>query len=102
MNSIFIICLFVLVCVVCFLVYKLYQFSLIILKIEESIEDCLDILNERYSSVSKILQKEVFFDSVEVRQVIADIKASQEAIITVANILTKDMEEINEIEDQES
>jgi hypothetical protein len=99
MDSIFIICLFVLVFVICFLAYKLYQFSLIILRIEDSIEDCLDILNERYSNVSKILQKEVFFDSIEVRQVIADIKASQEAILTVANILTEEMEETNEIED---
>jgi hypothetical protein len=99
MDSIFIICLFVLVFIICFLAYKLYQFSLIILRIEDSIEDCLDILNERYSSVSKILQKEVFFDSIEVRQVIADIKASQEAILTVANILTEEMEETNEIED---
>jgi hypothetical protein len=99
MDSIFIICLFVLVFVICFLAYKLYQFSLIILRIEDSIEDCLDILNERYSSVSKILQKEVFFDSIEVRQVIADIKASQEAILTVANILTEEMEETNENED---
>lgn len=99
MDSIFIICLFVLVFIICFLAYKLYQFSLIILRIEDSIEDCLDILNERYSSVSKILQKEVFFDSIEVRQVIADIKASQEAILTVANILTEEMEETNENED---
>jgi len=99
MDSIFIICLFVLVFIICFLAYKLYQFSLIILRIEDSIEDCLDILNERYSSVSKILQKEVFFDSIEVRQVIADIKASQEAILTVANILTEEMEETNENKD---
>jgi hypothetical protein len=71
---------------------------MLILKIEESVEDCLDILNERYKSVSKILQKEIFFDSVEVRQVIAEIKASQEAILIVANVLTEDMEK-NDNED---
>jgi len=66
------------------LAYKLYKYSLIILKTEESIEECLDILNERYESISKILEKEVFFDSVEVRQVISDIKLSQDAVYDVA------------------
>ena len=79
--------------------YKLYQFSIIILETEEAIEDSLDVLNERYVSINKILQKEIFFDSVEVRQVLADIKASQEAIVVVANKLTKNvkMEPVNEI-----
>lgn len=102
MNNIIIICLFVLVFIVFFLVYKLYYFSLLILRIEESIEDCLDILNERYASIANILKKEIFFDSLEIRQVIADIKASQEAIIVVANTLTKEMEKTDEIEDKES
>ena len=98
MNVIVIICFFVLISFLVFLVYKLYRFSMLILKIEESIEDCLDILNERYESVSKILQKEVFFDSVEVRQAIAEIKASQEAILIVANVLTEGMDK-NDNED---
>lgn len=88
MISYIIIFLLFLLCIVLF--YKLYQYSLIILKIEESIEECLDILNERYNSVSKILEKEVFFDSIEVRQVINDIKISQEAIYNVAWKLTGD------------
>jgi hypothetical protein len=98
MSVIVIFCFFVLISFLVFLVYKLYRFSMLILKIEESVEDCLDILNERYKSVSKILQKEIFFDSVEVRQVIAEIKASQEAILIVANVLTEDMEK-NDNED---
>jgi hypothetical protein len=98
MSVIVIFCFFVLISFLVFLVYKLYRFSMLILKIEESVEDCLDILNERYKSVSKILQKEIFFDSVEVRQVIAEIKASQVAILIVANVLTEDMEK-NDNED---
>ena len=98
MSVIVIFCFFVLISFLVFLVYKLYRFSMLILKIEESVEDCLYILNERYESVSKILQKEIFFDSVEVRQVIAEIKASQEAILIVANVLTEDMEK-NDNED---
>lgn len=99
MDIIIIFC-FLLFFLACFLAYKLYKFSILILKIEESLEDCLDILNERYESVSKILQREIFFDSVEVRQVIADIKASQEAIVIVANLLTGDIGNNDEIEEE--
>jgi len=68
--------------------YKLYQYSLIILNLEDSIEDCLDQINERYQSIGKILQQEIFFYSVEVRQVIADIKQSHTSILEIANKLT--------------
>tara|TARA_A100001011_G_C14307693_1_gene843973 strand:+ start:1525 stop:1794 length:270 start_codon:yes stop_codon:yes gene_type:complete len=80
--------------------YKLYRFSIIILQIEESIESCLDILDERYKSMTKIIEKPVFFDSVEVRQVISNIKESRVAILDVANRLTNDMEMLNEIEEK--
>ena len=80
------------------LAYKLYQFSIIIINVENAIEDSIEILNERQASISKILEKDVFFDSVEVRQAIADIKSSQDAIIIVANILTDSVNQ-NRIED---
>ena len=38
--------------------------------------------------MSKILEKEVFFDSVEVRQVINEIKISYDAIYSVALKIT--------------
>jgi len=89
-------CLFV---VSCILVYKLYQYSLIIINTEAAIEASLDILNERYESISVILEKEVFFDSIEVRQVINEIKLSQDAIYTVAEIMIED-KQINEKKDE--
>lgn len=70
------------------LLYKLYEYSLLILELEDAIEECLDQLNERYQSMGKILQQDVFFDSVEVRQVISDIKQSHESILQIANRLT--------------
>ena len=59
-----------------------------ILEIEDALEECLDQLDERYQSIGKILQQEIFFDSVEVRQVIADIKQSHSSILKIANKLT--------------
>lgn len=88
MEAIYISCIVVLLCVVFFLVRKLYTFSLIILRIEDALEDSLDILNEKYSKINTIAQKPVFFDSIEIREVISEIKASHEAILIVANKLT--------------
>lgn len=69
---------------------KLYQFSTIIMNLEDSIEDSLDVLDERYKSLYEIIQKPIFFDSIEVRQAINDIKVSHDAILRVANKLTYD------------
>ena len=53
-----------------------------------SIEDSLDILDNRYASISEILERPVFFDSLEVRQVINDISSSREAILLIARSLS--------------
>lgn len=90
MDVIYISCITVLLCASAFLSYKLYRFSMVILRMETALEESLDILNERYSKMNEIAQRPVFFDSVEVRQVIAEIKASHEAILLVANKLTYD------------
>jgi hypothetical protein len=55
------------------------------LRIEDTIEDCLDQLDEKYKTFSKILEKPVFFDSIEIRQVIQEIKSSQDLILLIAN-----------------
>ena len=97
----------ILVCVlsvVCLLLaVKLYQFSILIIKIEDAIEESLDILNERYSSINEVLKKPVFFDSVEIRQVISDIRECHRAVLLIANILTKDMRNLtNEIKKEDN
>jgi hypothetical protein len=71
----------------CTSIYFNYKFGLILINLEDGIEESLDILDEKYSSISKILERPVFFDSVEVRQVIRDIKGARESVLHVANIL---------------
>jgi len=83
----------------CILIYKLYQYSLIIINTETAIEESLDVLNERYESIASVLEKDVFFDSIEVRQVINEIKLSQDAIYAVAEKMIKD-KQINEKKDE--
>ena len=62
-----------------------YRLGMIILNVQDSIEQSLDILDERYESMSKILEIPIFFDSVEVRQVVDDIRVSRDSILKIAN-----------------
>tara|TARA_R110000824_G_scaffold22535_12_gene82431 strand:+ start:2596 stop:2907 length:312 start_codon:yes stop_codon:yes gene_type:complete len=65
--------------------YYNYKMGVIVLKAEDNIESCLDKLDESYKVMSKILERPVFFDSLEVRQVIQELTRAREAILYVAN-----------------
>ena len=79
----------------CVSVYMNIKMGITILNIEDSIVECLDTLDERYTSMSKILEIPVFFDSMEVRQVIDDIRLSRDSVLVVANNL-KNIQEVEE------
>ena len=62
-----------------------------------------DLLNEKYGKMNEVLEKPVFFDSVEVRQVIADIRDCHRSILIVANKLTRKIgTESGETEEKDS
>ena len=84
-----------------FLANRLYKFSLIILNVEESIEESLDLLNHHYGKINEVVQKPVFFDSIEVRQVVNDIKQCHNAVLKVANKLTSDTGIRSEIKEKD-
>lgn len=87
-----------------FLGWKLYQFALLIIDIEDAIEESLDVLDSKYSSMNEIVQRPIFFDSVEIRQVINDIKDCHRSILVIANKITKNMgsENSGEIKKEDS
>ena len=87
MNWVWIISTSILTLLLCVSMYYNYRFALILLNLEDGIENALDTLDEKYNSMSKILEKPVFFDSIEIRQVIRDIKDSRDVVLYVANIL---------------
>ena len=47
----------------CVSLYFVVRFGLVILKIEDAIEESLDVLDERYRSISEILEIPLFFES---------------------------------------
>ena len=93
------ICVLLLTTLLIITTYKLYQFSMVIIRTEDAIEECLDVLDERYGSIASILDIPVFFDSVEVRRVINDINVCRDSLVLVANKLTQNMRD--EIETKE-
>jgi hypothetical protein len=87
-TEILIVCIVILLLALFFSLYKLFKFSMILISLEDSLEECLDILDERYKSMSEILEIPVFFDSTEVRRVVNDIRTSRDSLVVVANKLT--------------
>ena len=77
----------------CVSIYFNIKFGILILKFQDALEESLDILDEKYLKIGSILEKPIFFDSMEVRQVISDIKGSRDSILKVANILTHPTED---------
>ena len=71
----------------CVSAYYNYKFARIILRVEDAVEESLDRLDDRYQAMSEIVKRPVFFDSVEVRQVIADIGHCRDAVLQVAKSL---------------
>ena len=84
-------CVLVLVPLCFFLTYKLVKFSLLILEVEDAIDECVELLSLRHKSISDVLDTPVFFDSIEVRKVISDMRECQNAIMVVENRLTDDI-----------
>ena len=67
--------------------------GLIIIRFTESIEGSLDVIDEKYQSISEILERPVFFDSVEIRQVIKDIVSVRDSLLVIANSISNIDEE---------
>ena len=73
--------------------YYAVSFGLLILKIQDSLEDSLDVIDEKYASIAAICERPLFFDSPEVRQVLKDIKATRESLHQVAFVLSRNFKE---------
>jgi len=83
------------VCLVLFLttaifVYYSVKWGMIILKIQDRLQESLDIMDEKHSSITEILQRPLFYDSPEVRQVLWDIEGARRALHLIAIELSKD------------
>lgn len=68
-------------------IYFNIKHALLILKTTDLIELALDLLDERYASISEVLEIPIFYDSPQIRQVLDDIEKSRDAVLMVANYI---------------
>ena len=80
-------------------VYYNFKFGQSLIRMEDALEESLDTLDEKYESISKILEIDLFYDSPQIRQVVSDIKACQQSILYVANEIGR-LEEIQDGEEE--
>jgi len=78
-----------------------YKFGRALIRMEDALETSLDKLDERYESISKVLEIPLFSDSPQIRQVVSDIKECQNSILYVANEIGR-LEEIDDGEEENS
>jgi len=95
----YIIGLLVLFCI--FAIYFAIKFAMIVLNTEEKLTEILDVIDEEYNKISKILENPVFFDSIEIRQVINSINSVRNSFLNISNYIIEDFEDKkNTIEDE--
>lgn len=80
---------FILFLILAFSVRYNYKFGILILSVQDAIEKSLDVLDKNYSKMSEIVELPVFFDSIEVRQVMSEIQRSRSSILDIAALLTE-------------
>jgi len=68
--------------------YYAFKFGLLLLRLEDDIEASLDDIDESFKALSDILQKPVFFDSLEVRQCISELDKCRDVVVRIADRLT--------------
>lgn len=67
--------------------YYNYKFGLKILEYVDQVEDVLDIFDERYENISKVIELPLFYDSPQIRAVVEDIKECRDSVLKAANII---------------
>tara|TARA_B100001057_G_C22863617_1_gene955605 strand:+ start:1681 stop:2010 length:330 start_codon:yes stop_codon:yes gene_type:complete len=87
-SSIIIIALILLLTITAYFAVK---FAFILMKLEDALEKSLEILDTRQEMIAQILEIPLFFDSVEVRKVHADIEDCRNSILDIAKVLTENV-----------
>ena len=73
---------------------------MIILKTEEKLTNALDAIDEEYMEISKVLEKPVFFDSQEVRQVVSSIDNVRNTFLNISTYIIEDYKDTESTDDE--
>ena len=61
------------------------KFALIIIRTRDAIEESLDLIDEKYQNISKILEIPIFYDSNEIKSVVLDLEDLKDKFLYIAN-----------------
>ncbi len=82
-------------------IFYCIKFAMTILRVQEAIEESLDIIDLKYNKLNKILEIPIFYNSPEVKSVIQEIEDTRDALLYIANQLVNSQENENIEEDFE-
>ena len=71
----------------------LYRLGTTILRVEDTLEGSLEIVDERIDAMQKILEVPLFSDSPEIKKIHTDMQDCRDALVDIANSLTKQINE---------
>ena len=83
----------ILAILLCVSLYFNYRLGMKLLDIEDTLEDCLDVIDQKYETMSEILSRPLFYDSPEVRKVVEEIKSTKDSLHKMAFSLYENFEE---------
>ena len=72
--------------------YFCIKFALTVLRVQDSLEEAIQTIDEKYANVSEILSRPLFYDSPEVRKVLIEISSTRDALHQVAHDLSAKLE----------
>ena len=81
------------ICIILFLACivlakKLYELGMIILQVQDTLEESLDVIDVRSESMEKILSIPLFSDSPEIKSIQRDMIACKDAMLGIAYALS--------------
>lgn len=81
-------------------VFYCIKFALIIIKIQDTIENSLDKIDDKYNKISQISEIPVFFDSPEIKSLLTEVLSVKSIVYEIsydlANISKKDINDDEE------
>ena len=82
-------------------VYYCIKFAMIVLKIQDVLEESLDLLDQKYNNISQVLEIPIFFFFFEVKRVVREIEDTKNIVLYIASSLTESVQEKAIVEDAE-
>ena len=70
--------------------YYCIKFALYIIRLQDSLEYSLNLIEVKYDEVSRILEIPVFYDSSEVKQVLKNLDDVKFSLLDIADMLSNE------------